>query len=96
MTRGFHTVVQDPNEDNTVGCNAKINHVPSNIVTAITWPDMIANRSNHWRGCQLGKSRSQHVNVVVRLLLAPLTTSVEQDIFQVMFCRERKMIFSHA
>jgi len=95
MTRGFHAVVQDPNDGNAVRCYSKINHVPSNVVAAITWADMIAGHSNHWRACQLDKGRSQHINVVVRLLLVPLPASVEPDILQVIFCRRRKAIFSH-
>ena len=34
--------MQDANNGDAVRCNAKINHMPTDIISAITWPDMIA------------------------------------------------------
>ena len=96
MAQSIHAVMQDANDGNAVRGDAKINHVPLNIVAAIAGPDMIASRGNHWRACQLAKGGGQHVDVPVGLPRTPLPASVAPDIFQVMFGCRGKAIFSHA
>ena len=47
MTRCVHAVMQDANDGNAVRYDAEVNHVPRNMVAAITRADMIASRGNH-------------------------------------------------
>lgn len=96
MAWRVHALVQNSNDNYSVGGDAKVHHVPLNAPSTVTRSDVLNRWCHPGRVRQHGKSSRQSVDVATGLIDPPLADGVGSDRLQVALGDWRQPIFSHA
>ena len=92
----MHPVMQHANDCDSVAGNSEVDRVPLDVPAPVALAIVVTRGSRLWRFCQRLEGRGQHIRISVRLLRAPILTSVLPDALQIALRGGGEPKLSHA